>query len=59
MARKPCVVTQTAKLTEKNITPVVFDNGRLPKWIVGDKRIIKLKTYVWLEKYLGKPETYR
>ncbi len=50
---------QTAKLTEKNITPVVFDNGRLPKWIVGDKRIIKLKTYVWLEKYLGKPETYR
>jgi hypothetical protein len=46
------------KLKKENFRIVVFDNGKLPGYILTDKSIAKLKTAIWDQKNSAKPEVY-
>ncbi len=46
------------KLKEYTIKIVVFDNGRLPDYVINDKEIAKVKSVVWMKEYQGMPEIY-
>ncbi len=46
-------------LLKQNIIPVVFDNGKLPKFIVNNREVIKIKSSEWQNKYLSNPKIYR
>jgi len=46
------------KLKDHPISIVVFDNGRLPDYILNDKEIAKVKSVVWMKEYQGIPEIY-
>jgi 4-amino-4-deoxy-L-arabinose transferase len=47
------------KLVAQNITPVVFDNGKLPQYIISDNRVLKIKSSIWLKEYHDKVKIYR
>jgi len=46
------------KLKDYPIRIVVFDNGRLPDYVLNDKVIAKVKSVVWMKEYQGMPEIY-
>ena len=45
-------------LKEKHITIAIFDNKKLPDYILNDKEIIKIKSSIWKSSPPGKPTLY-
>lgn len=46
------------KLKDHQINIVVFDNEKLPDYILNDTTIAKVKSFVWMNQYKGKHEIY-
>ncbi|PIQ29336.1 MAG: hypothetical protein COW63_13725, partial [Bacteroidetes bacterium CG18_big_fil_WC_8_21_14_2_50_41_14] len=57
---KPGVPSQIQIDTLKNhkIKIMVFDNDKLPDYILNDSTIAKIKSQVWQKDYKGKIEVY-
>ena len=49
---------EITKLKDHQVKVVVFDNNKLPGYILNDRTIAKVKSFVWMKQYKGKPEIY-
>ncbi len=45
-------------LKENNIEIVVFDNNKLPEYIIKDTTIAKIRSQVWQKNFKGEMEVY-
>ncbi len=49
---------EITKLKDHQVKVVVFDNNKLPGYILNDTTIAKVKSFVWMKQYKGKPKIY-
>jgi 4-amino-4-deoxy-L-arabinose transferase-like glycosyltransferase len=51
--------SDVAALLHNGYTPVVFDDGKLPPWLLQNHAVMKFRTSLQVKAYHGPPEIYR